>query len=510
MTINTSILRFLSIVIIVFSNSINAQRLKADKILKLAQEETPNAIYALQDFVAVSNVSTEMGQLEQNFEYSKTLVESLGFKTKPIETKGAPVLLATKTVDTSLPTVLFYLYVNGHEREHKQWNQKDPYTLELKQQLPDGHWKTLPFENSSMPHNDWRLFGQSVANSKGPALALLTALKLYQKNKWKTAYNIKLLLDFQEKLGASSREQLVLNNKEILKSDYLIILDGIRDISNKPTISFGARGIVNATLTVYGPLESLDAGRYGNYVPNPVFKSSRLLASMKDESGMVVIKDFYKGIILNDLINAELANASMDPIELNKHLGIALEELVSNSYQGSLQYPSLNINKLQAGWTEKHAQTIIPDQVDIELDIRTVVESQPKHLIEVLRNHIIDQGFELIDGIPSKEDRALFEQMASLTYTIDSKPFRTSLSSTIRTLIDDSHQPLFGDQYVLVRTSGGSQPIASLITNLGIDAVSIQIPNPDSNIHTPNENLRIGNFIEGIASCISLLQTPIQ
>ena len=47
--------------------------------------------------------------------------------------------------------------------------------------------------------------------------------------------------------------------------------------------------------------------------------------------------------------------------------------------------------------------------------------------------------------------------------------------------------------------------MAPFITTLGIDAVSIRIPNPDNSIHAPNENLRIGNFLEGIQMCLAIL-----
>ncbi len=497
-------------IIISFTTVVKAQKLKSDKIFSLAEELTPKALLNLKDFVAVANDSKIQEQLDKNLNYSKGLLENLDFNTQIITTDGVPVLLASKTVDSSLPTVLFYLQIDGQPVNKSSWDQKDPYQIVIKEQLANGNWNTIPFENSSAPNKDWRVFGRSVSDSKGPSTALLTALEYYHSKKWKTAFNVKLLLDFQEEMGSPTLEKAVTENKSAFDADYLIIMDGTRDVSNKPTVTFGARGIVTATLTVFGPKEPLHSGQYGNYAPNPVFKASRLIASMKDESGMVLIDDFYKGIVLNDLVNAELANASMDPLELNERLGIAIEEMVSNSYQGSLQYPSLNIRGIQAAWTGKQVRTIIPDKVVIEIDMRTVKESKPEDLIEVLKNHIVKQGFELIDGEPTDEERSIYENIASLSYKIGSKPFRTSLSSPIRTLMDDCLQPLFGDKYVLTRTTGGSQPIAPFITTLGVDAVSLRIPNPDNNIHAPNENLRIGNLTEGIASILSLLQTPIQ
>ena len=47
---------------------------------------------------------------------------------------------------------------------------------------------------------------------------------------------------------------------------------------------FGARGIMNALVTVYGPARDLHSGNYGNWAPNPALALARLLASMKDDA----------------------------------------------------------------------------------------------------------------------------------------------------------------------------------------------------------------------------------
>jgi acetylornithine deacetylase/succinyl-diaminopimelate desuccinylase-like protein len=47
--------------------------------------------------------------------------------------------------------------------------------------------------------------------------------------------------------------------------------------------------------------------------------------------------------------------------------------------------------------------------------------------------------------------------------------------------------------------------MASFIETLQVPAVSIRIPNPDNNIHGPNENLRVGNYEEGIRMCLAIL-----
>ena len=66
-----------------------------------------------------------------------------------------------------------------------------------------------------------------------------------------------------------------------LKSDALLIFDGPKHPSNLPTLTFGARGISDITLITYGPIVPQHSGHFGNYAPNPVFRMSEILSSMK-------------------------------------------------------------------------------------------------------------------------------------------------------------------------------------------------------------------------------------
>ena len=67
----------------------------------------------------------------------------------------------------------------------------------------------------------------------------------------------------------------------------------------------------------------------------------------------------------------------------------------------------------------------------------------------------------------------------------------------------------FGDKPVRKRMSGGSIPISPFVATLGIPAVGLPIVNSDNNQHSPNENLRVGNYLEGIQSFLAVLTEPI-
>jgi len=68
---------------------------------------------------------------------------------------------------------------------------------------------------------------------------------------------------------------------------------------------------------------------------------------------------------------------------------------------------------------------------------------------------------------------------------------------------------LFDEEPIKLRTSGGSIPISPFVTTLGVPAVTVPTVNPDNNQHSPNENLRLGNFEEGIQVILAVLQQPI-
>ena len=53
-------------------------------------------------------------------------------------------------------------------------------------------------------------------------------------------------------------------------------------------------------------------------------------------------------------------------------------------------------------------------------------------------------------------------------------------------------QYLYGEEPILIRTMGGSIPIAPIIDALDVPAATVPTVNMDNNQHSPNENLRLG------------------
>ena len=114
---------------------------------------------------------------------------------------------------------------------------------------------------------------------------------------------------------------------------------------------------------------------------------------MKDDEGVVVIPGFYDGISIDSKTKKILDNFPHDQEQFMKTLQIGELDKVGETYQESIQFPSLNIRGMQSGWIDEKVRTIIPAWARAEIDIRLVLESDPKRLIGLVKKHIENQGY---------------------------------------------------------------------------------------------------------------------
>ncbi|WP_396638444.1 M20/M25/M40 family metallo-hydrolase [Maribacter sp. R77961] len=494
---------------LLLSQITSSQQLSTSKINKAADNKLVETIFNLRHFLRLQNDGNFPEQIAQNKQWCDSVFTALEFKTKTIKTEGAPLLFAEKKFHENAKNILFYLQIDGQPVDTTAWFQANPFEPVLKEKKEDD-WTAIDFKNiNEKVDPEWRIFARSASDSKGPAIALISALQILQSKKIKPEFNIKVIMDFQEELGSPDLPKAVEENRDLLQAEMLFIMDGTRHLSNLPTLTYGARGIATATIKVFGPKYGLHSGQYGNFAPNPVFEASKLIGGLKDENGRVSIPDFYEGVTLTEADKSRLALIPENIDGIKQYLGIARRDAVGGTYQEALQYPSLNVRGLKAAWTGKEVRTIIPSEVVIEIDMRLVPETSGKRQMSLLKNYILGKGYHIVDSIPSLAERKLHPKLASFSYRLGSLPFRTEMNSPIGTFLNKAMYRVFGDDVVNMRTTGGSQPMAPFIRTLNVPAVSIRIPNPDNSIHGPNENLRLGNLKEGIVSCLAILTEPL-
>ena len=472
-------------------------------------EKLKPAVLELKDFIAQPNDALYTEHINQNINWLQRQFNQRNFTTKVLETSGKPLFFAESIQNPNLKTILFYMHFDGQSVDSSKWHQESPYKAVLKT-FENDQWKTLDWNVLNEDINtEWRIFGRSVSDDKGPIVMFLQAIDLISENKKQLPFNVKVILDSEEEKGSQPLAAAVKKYNAILQADYLIINDGPLHASNRPTLVFGCRGITTLNLTTYGPIKPQHSGHFGNFAPNPGFILSKLLSTFKDDEGKVVIKGYYDGIHLDAEIENILKSVPENDADILKKIGVHTPDKVGSFYQEALQYPSLNIRGLSSGWTGKKARTIVPATATAAIDMRLVMESDGEHLKTLVKNHITNQGFFIVNEEPTFEQRLQHKKIIKITGRGVTQPFRTEMDIPFALWLENTLNENNTKSIVKIRTMGGTVPIASFINELKIPAIIVPMVNPDNNQHSPNENLKLKNIVYGIDTFYKILSTPI-
>jgi acetylornithine deacetylase/succinyl-diaminopimelate desuccinylase-like protein len=481
-----------------------------DALIKAAQANMPEFLQLL----SIPNVADDPGHIRDNAVFIEAAFNKRGFRTRLLQNPAKrPMVFAQLDAPVAgRRTVLFYIHFDGQPVIPERWSQPSPFSPVVKQRDADGVWTQVPNERlQATPFDpELRIFARSASDDKAPIMMLLTAIDLLNAEGVAPSLNIKLILDSEEEMGSPSLAGVVASNRSLFAADALVILDGPAHASGRPTLVFGNRGIAQAKLVVYGPKVALHSGHYANYAPNPAMRLSRLLASMKDDDGRVLVPGYYDGIDLTASDRALLAASGDDEVALRKRLGIAKAESVGDTYQAAMQYPSLNVRGMASAAVGDKAANIVPSEAMAELDLRTTPEADGQTLFALLKRHIERQGYHLTDGPPSDEARAAHDKLASITLGAVEKAVRMPVDAPVGRWAYAAAQAAAtaGDTPVRIRMVGGTVPTATLVDALHLPFVIVSTVNTDNNQHTHDENLRMGHFISGTRTIGSLLMTP--
>lgn len=497
----------------------SAQPLSPAQIHARVDQSLPRSLALYRELLTYPNDAHFPADILRLVEHLEGRFQERGFATERLETPGSPLLLAERRSPGAARTVLVYLQADGQPVDTTRWFQASPYQPVVKERGPEGQWQPLPWSRLEQAVRagsaggpawlDWRVFARSASDSKGPVAQFFSAITLLDEADITPGFHLKVIVDTQEEQGSPHLPAAVLAHRDRLAADMLVIFDGPPHASGHPTLTFGARGIATATLTTYGPVAPQHSGHYGNFLPNPAIELSRILAALKDAEGRVTIPGWYDGVALDAETRRILAAVPDDEATILAAMGVARREHVGASLQEALQYPSLNVRGLRSAWVGTEVRTIIPDEAVAEIDIRLVAESDAHRLVGLLRGHVERLGFHLLDRAPTPAERLAHPRLATLTYNRSYGAFRTAFDSEPGRWLTAAFVHLFGAEPIRIRTSGGSIPISPFVETLGIPAVTVPTVNPDNNQHSPNENLRLGDFVQGVRIILAVLQQPL-
>jgi acetylornithine deacetylase/succinyl-diaminopimelate desuccinylase-like protein len=97
------------------------------------------------------------------------------------------------------------------------------------------------------------------------------------------------------------------------------------------------------------------------------------------------------------------------------------------------------------------------------------------------------------------------DRIIQMTSNVAYPAFRTATQSKEGKWLSNILAEYYNEKPIIIRTSGGSVPISPFVSELGVPAIGVPTVNLDNNQHSPNENLRIGNYLTGIESFLAIL-----
>jgi acetylornithine deacetylase/succinyl-diaminopimelate desuccinylase-like protein len=154
----------------------------------------------------------------------------------------------------------------------------------------------------------------------------------------------------------------------------------------------------------------------------------------------------------------------------------------------------------------------IPAVATASFNVRTVPETPPDRVYGLLKDYVVANGYHMVDGNePTAQERVTHARMAKLTmmaYPSTQFGFREPMDTPLSKWAIAGVRQASKIEPDLYRMGGSTLPMGGAVSVLKTPYLVVPLINADSNQHGPNENLRLGNYMEGIRTIASMLTNP--
>jgi acetylornithine deacetylase/succinyl-diaminopimelate desuccinylase-like protein len=466
----------------------------------------------LTEFLAIPNVAGDTENIQKNAAHLREMLEARGIETHLLAVAGrGPVVFGKLTTPEAKRTLIFYAHYDGQPVDPAAWTDGKPFEPALRTDSIENGGTRIPFPRISdnylgATYNDnWRIYARSASDDKSPIVALLAAIDALRAQRVPLAVNLKVIFEGEEEAGSANLQRTLELHKNLLGGDLLITADGPVHQSGRPIVFVGCRGDIGIGITVYGPVRALHSGHYGNWAPNPAMELSRLLASMRDADGRVLIDSYYDDIApLGELEKQALARMPDNDADLQRELGIAKPEGGRKKLVELLMEPSLNVRGLRSAYVGEQAQNVVPEKAEASLDARLVKGEDPQRKFDQIAGFIRKQGFFVTDREPTMDERRQHPLVAKVIYEGGYRASRTAMDLPASKALVQVVQDATSGDVVIAPTLGGSVPMY-IFEDLGLPWIGVPIVNYDNHQHSSDENLRLGHLWRGIELYAALL-----
>ncbi len=458
------------------------------------------------DLLAMPNVASDSVNIRRNADRIVEIMKRRDVAVQLLEIPGAPpVVFGEIKTPGAQRTIVFYAHYDGQPLNPREW-ASDPWTPVVRDKPLDKDGRVVEFPADGPVDPEWRIYARSASDDKAPVIAMMTALDALRAARIRLKSNIKFVFEGEEEAGSPHLGEILGKYQNLIASDLWLICDGPVHQSRRQQVVFGARGVTTVDLKIYGPKRELHSGHYGNWAPNPAFMMARLLASMKDDEGRILIPGFANGVEpLTATERRALADAPDTDGELMRELYLGRTENPGGKLVELITRPSLNVRGMSAARTGEQASNVIPESALATIDMRLVKGISHDEAVRRLTEFIRKQGYFVVDHEADGATRMAHPKVAMVQVKEGGyDAARTSMDLPLSKLVIETVESARG-AVVKLPTSGGSVPLVVIEKAGKAPTISIPIVNHDNSQHSFNENVRIRNLWDGIELMAALL-----
>lgn len=422
------------------------------------------------DFIRIPSVSAQAKHLDDvklaaNW-VANRLTQAGIEHTEVMPTAGHPVVYGDWLhAGSDKPTVLIY--------GHFDVQPVDPLAL----------WETDPFEPTL---KDGRIYARGASDDKGGMFTPIIAAEAVLKTHGKFPVNLKFCFEGQEEIGSPQLASFLETHKEKFACDVVFSADGLQWSNSEGMIVLGLKGLAKLELKVTGAKSDLHSGLHGGVLHNPLEALSRILASLRDDSGRIAVAGFY-----DDVLEASPEEkAAMNSIPFDE--AVYQQELGISEFFGEPHYttrernwirPTLDINGIWGGYQGDGSKTVIPREASAKITCRLVANQNPHTIVDLLKAHIAKHT-------PKGVNVDVWGEGSS-------DPFYVPACHPANQIIKEVLTKLYAQEPYYTRL-GGSIPVSAFFKQaLNADMIGFGWSLASDNLHAPNEYFELETFYKG-------------
>ncbi|MDR7555481.1 MAG: M20/M25/M40 family metallo-hydrolase [Armatimonadota bacterium] len=348
---------------------------------------------------------------------------------------------------------------------------------------PLAEWHSDPFGAEA---RDGRVYARGVSDNKGPVMARIQAVEAYRHAAGDLPVRVRFLIEGEEEIGSPHLAAFVEAHLADLRADLALWEGNGRDATGRPMGSLGQKGLASFNVRLRTARQDQHS-MWGTLVPNALWRMVWALGTLKDPEDRITIEG------LSDQVRspgaAELALLDRIPFDDDRiHQQFGIRGFVRglrgrDALRRHLFEPACTINGLWGGYTGPGGKTVLPAEAQAKIEIRLVPDLTPDLVARLLRVHLDRAGFADVE----------LEPVDRLT------PFRCRPDHPLVAEALAAAEETYGEPVALYPTSPGSGPMFQVCGPLQIPGISIGGMNhAGANIHGPNENIFISDYLLGI------------